>query len=191
MENNVCEKTESGYILHQHNASTIVVVVCVLCLGLIYPVDALVKRVDGAPQFWNVWVIAGVFLACVALAVVVLRTEWCRMVIDDQGIRFHRPLAKAKFIAWENVWDWGIAHKRTRYGLGYILYFSTEPLKPTCHGKNKKIPFTYQKAVSVDVGCENVSFLQRTGVISFCRQCLEQNHTSTKKLVPVFMSDMV
>ena len=190
MENTIYQKNEQGYILRQRNTAVAVVVVCIIGLGLIFPFDALAKWVADEPQTLNVGVVVGLFLACVAVAIAVLRTEWGHMVIDEKGIYFHRPLARTKFIAWEDVRDWGIAHKRTRYSWVYDLYFSTVSLKPTRHGRNKKIPMTYKKAIYIRVEANDLPSLRRTGAISFCRQRLREDNKSAKNFIPMFISDL-
>lgn len=190
MENTIYEKTEQGYILRQRNTAVAVVVVCIIGLGLIFPLDALAKWAADEPQTLNAGVVVGLFLACVAVAIAVLRTEWGHMVIDEKGIYFHKPLARTKFIAWEDVRDWGIAHKRTRYSWVYDLYFSTVSLKPTRHGRNKKIPMTYKKAIYIRVEANDLPSLRRTGAISFCRQRLREDNKSAKNFIPMFISDL-
>ncbi len=190
MQNTIYEKTENGYILRQRTSSAIVVVVCVICLGLILPFEALGKWAADEPQTLNSWVIVGVFLAWVAIAIAVLRTECGHMVVTEKGVYFHRPLARTKFIAWEDVRDWGIAHQRTRYSWVYDLYFSTEDLMPTRRGKNKKIPKTYKKAIYISVEINDLPSLQRTGAISFCRQHLRGDNKTGEKFVSMFISDL-
>ncbi len=191
MENNIYEKTENGYVLRQRNAPIAVAVAMMIFLGLILPLGALAQWVEGEPQTVNGWVIAGISLACVAAAMAFLRSEWRRMVIDEKGIYLHRPLAKTKFIAWNEVKDWGIAYQMTRHGWVHYLYFSTEPLKPSRHGRNKKMPMTYRKAVYISVEQEDLSNLRRAGAISFCRQRLGWNNKSAENFVPMFTADIV
>lgn len=190
MENNIYEKTENGYVLRQRNASTAVAVVVIIFMGLIFPFDALARWAEGKPQTVNGWVIAGIFLACVAVAMAFLRSEWRHMVIDEKGIYFHRPLAKTKFIAWNEVKDWGIAYQMTRHGWVHYLYFSTEPLKSERHGRNKKMPMTYRKAVYISVEQEDLSALRRSGALTFCRRHLGWDNRSAKNFVAMFTSDL-
>ncbi|MBQ8338181.1 MAG: hypothetical protein IJY33_03455 [Oscillospiraceae bacterium] len=190
MQNTIYEKNEKGYILRQHTASATVIAVCIICFGLILPFEALGKWATDEPQTLNVWVIIGFFFACVAVAIAVLRTECGYMVVAEDGVYFHRPLARTKFIAWENMRDWGIAHQRTRYNRVCNLYFSTKILMPTRRGKNKKIPTNYKRAVSIAVKFEDLSSLQRIGVISFCRQHLRSDNQTEKKFVSMFTSDL-
>lgn len=189
MESALYEQTEKCYILRQRTASAAVSVVCVLCLGLILPLEALANRWADEPQTVNAWVVAGFFFACVALAIGILRTEWGRMVIDERGIHFHRPLARSKLIVWADVQDWGIAHRRGRYTWAYALYFSTVPLALTRREKNKKLPLTYKKAVYISVEVEDLPSLQGTGVLAFCRQHLRGDKSSVKRFVPMFTSE--
>ncbi len=187
----IYEKNEKGYILRQRTASATVVIVCVIGFGLILTLEVLAKWVADKPHPLNVWwIVVGVFLACVAVVTAVLRTECGHIVVAEEGIYFRRPLARTKFIAWENVLDWGVAHQRTRYSSVYDLYFSTEVLKPTRHGKNKKIPMTYKNVIYITVEMNDLSSLKRTGVIHFCRQHLIGNNTSKKKFIPMFISDL-
>jgi len=185
MQNAIHEKTEEGYILRQRTASAIVVVVCIICFGLILLFEVLSKWT--AEESSNIWIVAGLFLACLAIAIAVLRAECGYMVVTDKGIYFHRPLARAKFIAWEDVRDWGIAHQRTRYCKVYNLYFSTKVLMPARAGKNKKIPITHKETIYIAIEVNDLSSLQRTGVISFCRQQLREDN---KMFVPMFISDL-
>ncbi len=190
MENTIYEKTEKGYILRQRTSSAIIVVVCIICFGLILLFKALSKWVADEPQALNIGVEAGLFLVCVSVAIAVLRTECGHMIVAEKGVYFHRPLARTKFIAWEDVRDWGIAHQRTHYNSVYDLYFSTEILKPTRYGKNKRIPITYKKVIYIIVEIHDLSLLQHTRVIPFCRQHLRGDNKSEKKFVPMFTSDL-
>ena len=191
METNIYEKNENGYVLRQRNAAIAVVMVMMIFLGLILPLGALVQWVDGEPQTLNGWVIAGISLACFAFALAILRSEWRYLVIDDKGICLHRPLARPKMIPWEDVRDWGLAYQTTRHGWVHYLYFSTERLKAAHHGRNKKMPLTYGKAVYISVEQEDLSSLRRSGALSFCRQHLGWNNKSAKNFVPMFTSDIV
>ncbi len=175
MEKKIYEKTKHGYILRQRKTSAIGGIICVICLGLFALFEALVEN---EPQSLIFWVKVGAFLACVIITMVILRTEWCHMVIDENGIYFHRPLAKTKYIAWKDLRDWGIAHMRTSYSRVSVLYFSTEPLKLTPDGENKKMPLTYRKAVYISIEDDDFPALKCAGVISFCRRQLERNNTS-------------
>ena len=188
--NTLYEKNEKGYTLRQHTTSAIVIILCVMCLGFISTLEVLARCVDKLHPLNAWWAVAGIFLACIAVVAAVLRTECGHIVATEAGVYFHRPLARTKFIAWENVQDWGIAHRRTRYNSGHNLYFATEVLKPTRRGKNKKLPTTYKKAIYITIEIENLSSLKQTGVIPFCRQHLRGDTKSEKKFVPMFISDL-
>lgn len=185
------EKNEKGYILRQRTTSAIVISICVICFGLVSTLEVLAKWVADKPYSLNVWwIVVGFFLACIAVTTVVLRTECGHIVVTEAGVYFHRPLARTKFIAWEDVQDWGVAHHRTRYSIVYDLYFATEFLKPTRHGKNKRIPTTYKKVIYIAVEIDDFSSLKQTGVIHFCRQHLRGDNKSKKNFVPMFISDL-
>lgn len=187
MKDKLYEKTENAYILRQRKTTAIVVVVCVVCFGLI----ALVEWTIDKPQPLNIWIIAALLLAFVVIPVAVLRTECGYMVLVEKGIYFHRPLARTKFMAWEDVQDWGIAHHRTRYSIAYDLYFSKVTLKSTHHGRNKKIPTTYKNVIYIHIEPDDLSALQGTGIISFCYRYLSRNIKTEKKSVSMFTSDLV
>ena len=188
--NTIYEKNEKGYILRQRTVSATVVIICIICFGLILTLEVLAKWGADKPHPLNVWWIVGFFLAGFVVVTAVLRTECGYIVVSEEGIYFHRPIARTKFITWENVRDWGVAHQRTRYSRVYDLYFSTEVLKPTRHGKNKKIPMTYKNVIYITVEINDLSSLKRTGVIRFCRQHLSGDNTSKKKVIPMFISDL-
>ena len=190
MGTNIYEKNENGYVLRQRNAAIAVVVVMMIFLGLILPLGALVHWVEGEPQTVNGWVIGGISLACFALALTMLRSEWRYLVIDEKGISFHRPLARPKMIPWEEVRDWGLAYQTTRRGWVHYLYFSTERLKVARHGRHKNMPLTYGQTGYISVEQEDLSPLRRSGALSFCRQHLGWNNKSAKNFAPMFTSDL-
>ena len=172
METNIYEKNENGYVLRQRNASIAVVVAVIILLGLFFPFFTLAQWLENPPLSLSVLGAAGIFLACVVLALTILRSEWRYLAIDEKGIYFHRPLASPRLILWEDVRDWGLAYQTTRHGWVHYLYFSTERLKAARHGRNKKMPLTYRKAVYISVEQEDLSALRRSGTLSFCRRHL-------------------
>lgn len=190
METNIYEKNENGYVLRQRNAAIAVVMVMMIFLGLILPLGALVHWGEGEPKTLNGWVIGGISLACLTVAVAILRSEWRYLVIDEKGISFHRPLASPKVIPWEDVRDWGLAYQTTRHGWVHYLYFSTERLKAARHGRNKKMPLTYGETVYISVEPEDLSALRRSGALTFCRRHLGWDNRAAKNFVAMFTSDL-
>ncbi len=190
METNIYEKNENGYVLRQRNAAIAVVVVVIILLGLFFPFYTLAQWLENQPLSLSFLGAAGIFFACVALALTMLRSEWRYLVIDEKGISFHRPLARPKMIPWAEVRDWGLAYQTTRRGWVHYLYFSTERLKAARHGRNKKMPLTYGKTVYISVEQEDLSSLRRSGALSFCRQHLGWNNKSAKNFAPMFTSDL-
>lgn len=189
MESDIYEKTESGYSLRQRNAEMMVAVVIVCFVGFGWLLSFGWGKDDLRTS--SFWIIAGIFLVYVVASIAVLCNECRRIVINQEGVWLHRPLAKTKFIAWKDVQDWGIVHKWRWRGFDYALYFSTVSLKPTRREKNKTLPLTCKKTVYIRVKIEDISSLERTKVLSFCRYHMGWNNTAVKKYVPMFTSEHV
>ena len=183
MKDKLYEKTENGYILRQRKTTAIVVIVCIICLGLMVVGEWVVDK----PQVLNIWIVGGLSLAFIAIIVLVLHTECRRLLIVDEGVYCHAPLARIKFIDWKDIRDWGITHQRTRYSSVYRLYFSKKPLQATSRGKNKKIPLYRKTVLYIDIEFGDFSTFQRYKVISYCLR-----HLSSNNDVPnMFTSDYV
>ena len=189
MENTIYKKSEKGYILRQRNTSVVILVIIILCLGAFFFIGMLTEWSQKIPPTINPPMGIGVFLACVIIAIVLLRSQCCSMFIEEKGIHFRRPLAKTKFFAWEEVQDWGFAYMWGSYTRVHILYFSKRPLKPTRREKSKRLPLTYRKTIYICIEGDDLSALKNTGVIGFCKRCLERSNKTAKNYVPMFICE--
>ena len=188
MERDVFEKTDYGYILHQRNEDLIVAVITLIIFGSTALIIAIAAWHSGEVHQLDIWIEIALFIVCLLTALYCLRSDCRHMVLDEIGVYLHRPLAKTKFIPWEDIRDWGITHQFTRLGWVYCFYFSTTAIKQTRKGKNKKMPLTYKRTIYLSVKDADLYSLQQIGVIAFSRQQLV---TNAKKYPPMFTSDLV
>ena len=183
IDSNIIEKKHNGFALHQRNEPLVVVVITIICLGLAFPIETILNWSEGNLDISKLLLAVGSLILSIAFAMLSLRLEWRRMIIDNDGIYLLRPLAKNKFISWENVLDWGFAYTVSRLGRTYCFYFSTVLLRTSRDLKNKKMPSTSANAVYIYIDSKDLHSLRTSGVLSFCKDQLVRN---AKKFPPMF-----
>ena len=175
MKNKIIEKNDGGYTLRPAKGTRVVMGFVGVFFGmgdLLFLIIAVVAFSEGS--FGQA--IPGLLLtlAFFALMWVSLYTSWGVMLrVDRAGVHFCRKLCKERHIPWEDVQDWGVAYQDVKGGRTYYLYFAIEVLELAHWGRDKKLPMGTRKAVNINVHPKHLSSLKSSGMIHYCRECLD------------------
>ena len=187
MKRYVIDKTDTGYTLRTRKGEqiqTACVMIPIMILGLLL-LSSAVKSWIGGGEKMTLWIFLLGLMLLVPSAGLLCRRIGARMDFDEEGVHLRRSLAPAKYIAWQDVRDWGVAYKQGRYGHFYYFYISSEVLKPTVIGVNKRLPLTHRRAVYINILEDNVPDLLSSGLLAYCRLYLGEDENGAR-YVPMF-----
>ncbi len=196
MKRSVIEKTDVGYTVRPRKGEQIFML-CVMIYFLLVTFFMLIATLaawieNAAEGLASMIAVSVVSLLILTLVATILYTTWgAYMVIDREGVHFHRKLAKTKHIPWRAMRDWGIACQNGKGGYRYYLYFSTELLAFASWGRNKKLPVTFKKAVYLNINMKDIPLLKSSGLLTYCRGYLGMDDEFAENYVPMFVADFV
>ena len=175
MKNKIIEKTDGGYTLRPAKGDRIVMGFVGVFFGIIalfFLMISLVAFSDGS--LWKGLLSLIPVLVFLSLVWLAMYTSWgVTLRVDRAGVHFCRKLGKERHIPWEDVQDWGVAYQDVKGGRTYYLYFATEVLELAHWGRDKKLPMGTRKAVNINVHPKHLSSLKTSGMIHYCRECLD------------------